>query len=179
MPSKKKQTSTTKRESAPGRPSNSGPDLTLFRQLVQLVEGTDVMYFRWRRGDEEWEFKRGPASLGGASVTPNPSEPLDSKARSMEPALPASSEQSELMPESGHFITSPFVGTFYRTPAPEKPPFVELGTLVRKGQTICIVEAMKLMNEIEADVDGKVVEILVESGQPVEFGQALFRIHQA
>ena len=73
-------------------------------------------------------------------------------------------------------ITSPFVGTFYRAPSPDAPPFVEVGSTVREGQTLCIVEAMKLMNEIEADSSGKVVEILVENGKPVEFEQPLFKI---
>ena len=81
--------------------------------------------------------------------------------------------------KKGHVITSPFVGTFYRTPAPDQPPFVEVGSSVRKGQTLCIIEAMKLMNEIESEVGGKVAEILVENAQPVEFGQALFRIEPA
>jgi acetyl-CoA carboxylase biotin carboxyl carrier protein len=73
-------------------------------------------------------------------------------------------------------ITSPFVGTFYRAPSPDAPPFVEEGSKVREGQTLCIVEAMKLMNEIEADCSGDVIEILVENGKPVEFEQPLFRI---
>ena len=76
----------------------------------------------------------------------------------------------------GAVITSPFVGTFYRSPSPEAPPFVELGQAVRKGQVVCIVEAMKLMNEIEAEADGKVAEILVKNGEHVEYGQALFRL---
>ncbi len=77
---------------------------------------------------------------------------------------------------SGHIIKSPFVGTFYRQPSPGADPFVESGTRVKKGQTLCIVEAMKLMNEIEADRDGVIREILMESGQPVEYDQALFVI---
>jgi acetyl-CoA carboxylase biotin carboxyl carrier protein len=76
----------------------------------------------------------------------------------------------------GHVITSPFVGTFYRAPNPTAAPFVQVGTLVKKGQTLCIIEAMKLMNEIEADEGGKVAEILAENAQAVEFGQKLFRI---
>jgi acetyl-CoA carboxylase biotin carboxyl carrier protein len=77
---------------------------------------------------------------------------------------------------SAAFVTSPMVGTFYRAPAPNAPPFVEVGEPVKKGQTLCIVEAMKLMNEIECDTDGIVKEILVENGKPVEFGQRLFSI---
>jgi len=86
----------------------------------------------------------------------------------------------ESQPQSGqapfHFITSPMVGTFYRTPAPNAPPFIEVGEPVKKKQTLCIVEAMKLMNEIESDVDGIVKEIFIENGKPVEFGKKLFAI---
>jgi acetyl-CoA carboxylase biotin carboxyl carrier protein len=88
-------------------------------------------------------------------------------------AVPAAAAAAQ---KPGNLVTSPFVGTFYRTPAPDQPAFVEVGAVVKKGQVLCIIEAMKLMNEIEAEVAGKVTEILVENGQPVEFGQALFRI---
>jgi len=92
-----------------------------------------------------------------------------------------SSSLSQLSPqptESSHFltVTSPIVGTFYRASSPDAEPYVEEGTLVKKGQVLCIVEAMKLMNEIEAEADGKVVKVLVESTTPVEFGQPLFLI---
>jgi len=76
-------------------------------------------------------------------------------------------------------VTSPFVGTFYRSPSPDAPPFVDIGSTVREGQTLCIIEAMKLMNEIEADVSGTIVEMLAENGKPVEFGQKLFRVRKA
>ena len=75
-----------------------------------------------------------------------------------------------------HVIKSPLVGTFYRAPSPGAPPFVEEGDIVSKGQVLCIIEALKVMNEIESDIDGKVVKILVENGQPVEYGQELFYI---
>ena len=87
---------------------------------------------------------------------------------------------AEPQPQSGqaglHFISSPMVGTFYRAPAPNAAPFVEIGEPVKKKQTLCIVEAMKLMNEIESDVDGVVKEIFVENAKPVEFGKKLFAI---
>jgi acetyl-CoA carboxylase biotin carboxyl carrier protein len=86
-----------------------------------------------------------------------------------EPIVSAEDNQS-------HFITSPMVGTFYRAPDPTSPPFVEVGEEVKKGQTLCIIEAMKLMNEIESDVDGLISEIFVENGKPVEYGQRLFAI---
>jgi acetyl-CoA carboxylase biotin carboxyl carrier protein len=91
------------------------------------------------------------------------------------PTAPAASA----LEKKGHLITSPFVGTFYRNPSPDQPPFAEVGSVVRKGQTLCIIEAMKLMNEIESEVAGKVAEILVDNAQPVEFGQGLFRIEPA
>jgi len=80
---------------------------------------------------------------------------------------------------SGHVIASPMVGTFFRAPSPTSPPYVEVGDHVRKGQVLCLVEAMKLMNEIESDIDGKVVRILPENGKPVEYGQPLFEINPA
>jgi len=76
-------------------------------------------------------------------------------------------------------VTSPIVGTFYRTPSPDAPPFVEVGSRVKKGQILCIVEAMKLMNEIESEFEGEVVEVSVANGQPVEYGEALFKIRKA
>jgi acetyl-CoA carboxylase biotin carboxyl carrier protein len=88
-------------------------------------------------------------------------------------------EKAEKPAESGVLLTSPFVGTFYRAPAPEAPPFVEAGQAVRKGQVMCIVEAMKLMNEIESEFDGKILEILVKNAEHVEYGQPLFRIEKA
>jgi acetyl-CoA carboxylase biotin carboxyl carrier protein len=82
-------------------------------------------------------------------------------------------------PSDSADVTCPFVGTFYRAPSPDAPSFVEIGSVVRPGQTLCIVEAMKLMNEIEAEVSGTVVEVYAQNGKPVEFGQKLFRIKKA
>lgn len=84
-------------------------------------------------------------------------------------------EQAPL-PQNFHAVTSPMVGTFYRAPSPESPPFVEVGQHVSIGQTLCIIEAMKLLNELESEVSGKIVQILMENGQPVEFGQPLFMV---
>jgi acetyl-CoA carboxylase biotin carboxyl carrier protein len=93
--------------------------------------------------------------------------------------LAAPAEKAVKPAETGTLITSPFVGTFYRAPAPESPAFTDVGQTVRKGQVVCIVEAMKLMNEIESEFDGKVVEILVKNSEHVEYGQPLFRIEKA
>ena len=92
---------------------------------------------------------------------------------------PAPAEKAAKPAETGTLLTSPFVGTFYRAPAPEAPPFVDVGQTVRKGQVVCIVEAMKLMNEIESEFDGKILEILVKNAEHVEYGQPLFRIEKA
>jgi acetyl-CoA carboxylase biotin carboxyl carrier protein len=102
---------------------------------------------------------------------PLPSPPSDSRS--------APAEKAAKPAETGTLITSPFVGTFYRAPSPEAPPFVDVGQSVRKGQVVCIVEAMKLMNEIESEFDGKILEILVKNAEHVEYGQPLFRIEKA
>ena len=93
--------------------------------------------------------------------------------------LAAPVEKAAKPADLGTLITSPFVGTFYRAPAPEAPPFVDVGQNVRKGQVVCIVEAMKLMNEIESEFDGKILEIMVKNAEHVEYGQPLFRIEKA
>jgi len=95
------------------------------------------------------------------------------------PPAVASEKKAEKPAEVGVLITSPFVGTFYRAPAPESPPFTDIGQAVRKGQVVCIVEAMKLMNEIESEFDGKILEVLVKNAEHVEYGQPLFRIEKA
>ncbi len=91
-------------------------------------------------------------------------------------ARPTDTGEAAEPEDEGHVITSPFVGTFYRQPAPDAPPYVEVGQVVSKGQVLCIVEAMKLMNEIEADIGGRIAKIFVENGKPVEFGEKLFLI---
>lgn len=112
-------------------------------------------------------------SAVSASVSSTPAAPSVSVTAAPPAAAPAPA--SKPVPE-GTTISSPFVGTFYRSPSPDSPMFVEIGTRVKKGQTLCIVEAMKLMNEIESEVDGEVVGILVENAKPVEFGTPLFVI---
>jgi acetyl-CoA carboxylase biotin carboxyl carrier protein len=95
------------------------------------------------------------------------------------PAVSPVMDKAAKPAETGVLITSPFVGTFYRAPAPEAPAFVDAGQNVRKGQVVCIVEAMKLMNEIESEFDGKILEILAKNAEHVEYGQPLFRIEKA
>ncbi len=113
-----------------------------------------------------------PAPAGAPAVAPSPA--------SAQSADPVAAAPAETAPASNLTdITSPMVGTFYRAPAPEAPAYVEVGSTVHKGQTLCILEAMKLMNELECEVDGVVREILVENADPVEYGQVLFRVEPA
>lgn len=156
-------------------------DVEALRQIVELLETSDVTQLTWRRGDERLTIRRGQPPTAIVQAVPSIPSPAPTVAvvdRGTRPS-PATAKPPSAQPEAektGQLVTSPFVGTFYRTPAPDQPPFVELGTTVRKGQVLCIIEAMKLMNEIEAEVAGKVAEILVENGQAVEFGQPLLRI---
>jgi acetyl-CoA carboxylase biotin carboxyl carrier protein len=165
------------------QPATSLLDVDALRRIVELLETTEVTKLSWRRGPERLLITRGhgPAPIVQmGSSTPgfhhSPLQPMSLAPRVAAETQPAEAPAGE---KKGHLVTSPFVGTFYRTPAPDQPAFVEMGSVVKKGQTLCIIEAMKLMNEIEADEPGKVSEILVENGQPVEFGQALFRIEPA
>ncbi len=165
-------------------------DVDSLRQIVEILEASDVTYLSWRKGQERLFIRRGQATTTivqaappapGVTPVPLPIELAVPKAAPPAAPPPAEARAEEKKaagsPEKpGHIISSPFVGTFYRAPAPDQPAFVDVGSVVKKGQVLCIVEAMKLMNEIESEVSGKVAEILVENGQPVEFGQALFRI---
>jgi acetyl-CoA carboxylase biotin carboxyl carrier protein len=148
------------------------------KKLVALVEKTDVSLVAWSRGVEKVVIRRGavvsmaqhaPALLHHAPVA----APL---AAAPAAAAPAAKAEAKAADAPGTLVTSPFVGTYYRAPSPDSPPFTDVGAKVKKGQTLCIVEAMKLMNEIESEVDGVVAEIYVQNGAPVEFGEKLFRI---
>jgi acetyl-CoA carboxylase biotin carboxyl carrier protein len=167
------------------QPATSLLDVDALRRIVELLETTEVTKLSWRRGPERLLITRGHGPAPIVQMAPSPAggvhlPPL--QPMSLAPRVAAETRGAEAAlgaEEKGHLVTSPFVGTFYRTPAPDQPAFVEVGSVVKKGQTLCIIEAMKLMNEIEADEPGKVTAILVENGQPVEFGQALFRIEPA
>jgi len=161
-------------------------DVEKLKAIVAALEGTEITRFDYRNGEERLLIRRGhepvytqvaaPTVQMAHAVTPPPATAaatMAGPATAIAPGAPAAAEKPAA---PGVIVTSPFVGTFYRAPSPDAPPFVEVGQSVRKGQTLCIVEAMKLMNEIEAEVAGKVAEIFVENGQPVEFGEPLFRI---
>ncbi len=148
------------------------------KKLVALVEKTDVSLVAWSRGIEKVVIRRGavvsmaapaPVAVHHAPVAaPVPAAPAAA------PAAPKAEAKAAEAP--GTLVSSPFVGTFYRAPSPDSPPFTDVGQKVKKGQVLCIVEAMKLMNEIECETDGTVAEIYVQNGTPVEFNEKLFRI---
>jgi acetyl-CoA carboxylase biotin carboxyl carrier protein len=120
--------------------------------------------------------KSEPAPVRGAEgVSAPPAHPAQASAAAPQPGVAAEPPESE-SEEGLHVITSPIVGTFYRTPNPEAEPFVSVGSRISKGQVLCIVEAMKLMNEIEAEVEGVITRIYPQNGQPIEYGEKLFAV---
>lgn len=145
------------------------------RDLLEQLSKSDIQEFRLEGEDFRLEVRRNlPASVMALPATALPAAPAaPPEAAPSSPSAPPAAAASRSDLQS---ITAPMVGTFYRSSAPGEDPFVELGTRIKAGQTVCILEAMKLMNELEAEVAGEVVEILVESGTPVEFGQVLMRI---
>ena len=120
-----------------------------------------------------------PAPVNGASAAAAGAAPGASGLPAPAPALAGAAISAEAAAEGLHVITSPIVGTFYRAPSPESDPFAEVGQKVAKGKILCIIESMKLMNEIESDVEGEIVEVYPRSGQPVEYGEKLFAIRLA
>jgi acetyl-CoA carboxylase biotin carboxyl carrier protein len=167
---------------APGAAGFTLGDVT---KLVDSLEGSEVRSLVWVRGGEKLVVRRGPAPVNvvaPVAAAPVPlAAPLAAPVAAPVPAAPAPAAKPADKPAErpGNVVTSPFVGTFYRAPSPDSPPFVDVGTVVKKGQVLCIVEAMKLMNEIEAEVEGKIAEIFVLNATPVEFGEKLFRIEPA
>jgi len=169
---------------APTAQGAQGFSLEDVKSLVQLLEESDVTHIAWQRGSEKVVIRRGSAAPAGPAVvhalpTPPPvtaAIPVAAPASAAPPPAPPAAARDPKLDAPGTVVSSPFVGTFYRSPSPDAPPFVDVGQRVKKGQTICIIEAMKLMNEIESDVDGVVAEIMVPNASAVEFGEALFRI---
>lgn len=141
-------------------------ELEEIKRLIELLKDTDVTELQIEREGAKLRIKR-ERFLPPVETPPPVKEPVAEEAKAVE----KKEAEEELVT-----ITSPIVGIFYRAPSPEAPPFVEEGSTVKKGQVLCIVEAMKLMNEIESDTDGVVEKILVENGQPVEYGEPLFLI---
>jgi len=149
-------------------------DLRKLKKLIDLVQESGIGELEITEGEERVRISRtgvGPPVVMAAPMAAAHA-PLPAAGAGTEPApAPAAPPQP-----AGHTLKSPMVGTFYRSPSPGAPAFVEVGQVVSKGQTLCIIEAMKLLNEIESDAAGTVKAILVENGQPVEYGQPLFVI---
>ncbi|GLT13063.1 acetyl-CoA carboxylase biotin carboxyl carrier protein [Vibrio algivorus] len=147
-------------------------DIRKIKKLIELVEESGIAELEISEGEESVRINRysnqaAPAAPVQYAAAPAPVAPAAAPAAS-EPAAPVAAPV-----ETGHKVLSPMVGTFYRSPSPEAKSFIEVGQSVQEGQTLCIVEAMKMMNQIEADKTGVVKAILVEDGQPVEFDQPL------
>ena len=150
-------------------------DLRKLKKLIDLVQESGIAELEITEGEEKVKIVKG----GGISVVPSaaavPQMAAPEAPRAAAPAAPAPAAAAEPPAgQEGHVVKAPMVGTFYRSPSPDAKAFVEVGHSVKEGQTICIIEAMKLMNEIETDASGVVKAILVENGQPVEYGQPLF-----
>jgi acetyl-CoA carboxylase biotin carboxyl carrier protein len=149
-------------------------DLRKLKTLIDLVENSGIAELEIQEGEERVRITRAlspkqqAAMLQATTIAPMAPPPVAPPAG----ATPAPAELPPAEPE-GHLVKSPMVGTFYRSASPGGKPFVEVGDTVQAGDTLCIIEAMKLMNEIESDQSGVVKEILVENGQPVEFGQPM------
>lgn len=161
-------------------------DLDFLRGLIDAVDGSGIDSIEINRAGTKIRIAKTPppAPLAAAAPALSPLVAPALAGAAGVPALapaPASAAATAAEEAQSHLteVKSPMVGTFYRAPAPEAPPYVEIGSVVKKGQTLCILEAMKLMNELESEVDGVVREILVENSDPVEYGQVLFRIEPA
>ncbi len=146
-------------------------DREFVRELIELLKRSNVRTLKIESGDFRIEIETHAAERSA------PERPSPEEFRHQE-ILPPSEDISE-EERKFHVIKSPLVGTFYRSPSPEAPPFVEVGDIVSPGQVLCIIEALKVMNEIESDVRGRVEKILVENGETVEYGQPLFLIDTA
>ena len=145
-------------------------DIRKIKKLIELLEESDVEELEIQEGDDSVRISR---RREHASVTYAPQPMHAPQPQAAAPAPAAEPAAPEPQAPSGHAVNSPMVGTFYRAPSPTAASFVEVGQTVKAGDVICIVEAMKMMNQIEADKSGTVTEILVENGQPVEFDQPL------
>ncbi len=147
-------------------------DLRKLKTLIDLVAESDIAELEVTEGESKVRIvKSGNAAPHQMMMM----QPQQAAAPLAAPVAPVAAAVAPAEP-TGHIVKSPMVGTFYRAPSPGSPAFVEVGATVKEGDTLCIIEAMKLLNEIDADIAGVITQVLVESGQPVEFGQPLFVI---
>ena len=150
-------------------------DIRKVKKLIELLEESDIAEIEIHEGEESVRISRNSSVVQSMFAAPAAVAAAPLAAPAAAPAASVAAPARAAEPE-GHLIRSPMVGTFYRAPSPGAKPFVEEGQAVSSGETLCIIEAMKILNQIESDKSGKVVEILVENGQPVEYNEPLFRI---
>ena len=167
-----------KKPSTPTKTQSQGQhtDLDILKELVQLLDSSSATSIKFGKGDASYEVSRG---MGGfapfMAPTPVHMPPTHHAPAASSPA-PAASHAPEKPASNLIEIKSPMVGTFYRAPEPGADPYVKSGSRIAAGQTLCIIEAMKIMNEIESEISGTIREVAVEDASPVEFGQVLFRV---
>lgn len=150
-------------------------DLRKLKTLIDLVAESDIAELEVTEGESKVRIVKSSANPQNQMVMMQPQQMHHQYAAPMPSSAPVEAAPIAVV-ETGHIVKSPMVGTFYRSSAPGAAAFVEVGSTIKEGETLCIIEAMKLLNEIDADVSGTVTKILVENGQPVEFGQPLFVI---
>ena len=153
-------------------------DIRKIQRLVEILQDSDVTEFEFSEGEQRIRIYRGTPAMQMQAAPiyapmPAPVQGVAPTPAAVQPAAVPASASTDI---TGHVVKSPMVGTFYRSPSPEAEPFVQEGDMVKSGQALCIIEAMKLLNEIEADVSGRIVKVLAENGQPVEYGEPLFVI---
>ncbi|WP_241586561.1 acetyl-CoA carboxylase biotin carboxyl carrier protein [Rosenbergiella epipactidis] len=152
-------------------------DIRKIKKLIELVEESGIAELEISEGEESVRISRSPANTGYPMMQQAyaaPMQPAPALAAAVAPAATEAAAPVAAAPEvTGHTVRSPMVGTFYRTPSPDAKPYIEVGQKVNVGDTLCIVEAMKMMNQIESDKAGIVKAILIESGQPVEFDEPM------
>ena len=152
-------------------------DLRKLKTLIDLVAESDIAELEVTEGESKVRIVKSSAMPQGQMMMMQPQGMQQHYAAPSHASAPAAEPVAVVAPEpTGHVVKSPMVGTFYRSSAPGSPAFVEVGASIKEGDTLCIIEAMKLLNEIDSEVSGIVTKILVENGQPVEFGQPLFVI---
>lgn len=152
-------------------------DLRKLKKLIDLVQESGISELEITEGEEKVKIVKGGRGVPEVVATLPSGATAAAPAPAVGGTAPASPAAAEAAPQAeGHILKSPMVGTFYRSPSPGAKPFVEVGDAVKAGQTVCIIEAMKLLNEIECDRDGVVKAIMVENGQPVEYGEPLLAI---
>jgi acetyl-CoA carboxylase biotin carboxyl carrier protein len=151
-------------------------DIRKVKKLIELLEESNIDEIEIKEGEESVRISRNSGQPYAAAAAPMYAAPPPPAPAPAAPAEAPAAEAAAKPATSGHVVKSPMVGTFYRAPSPTSPPFAEVGQTVKVGDVVCIVEAMKMMNQIEADRSGTIEAILVDNGEPVEFDQPLFSI---